>query len=83
VDKDGTIAGLSIDFTPLVVAGMFLLEGPLSHDAFAALLYAVIVTLAFLHVAPFRMHKLAGFWVSIVTAYVLVLTATHSWILWA
>lgn len=83
VDKDGTIAGLSLDFTPIVVTGVFLLEGPLSHDAFATLLYAVIVTLAFLHVAPFRMHKLAGFWVSIVTVYVLVLTTAHSLILWA
>ena len=83
VGEDGTIAGLSIDFTPLVVSGVFLLEGPLSHNAFAALLYAVIIALAFLHVAPFRMHKMAGFWVSIVTAYVVVLTTAHSFILWA
>lgn len=83
VGEDGAIAGLSIDFTPLAVAGVFLLEGPLSHDVFAALLYAVIVVLAFLHVAPFRMQKLAGSWVFIVTAYALALTIAHSLILWA
>ena len=82
VAEDGTIAGLSLDITPLVFTGMFLLEGPLSHNAFAAMLYAVIIPLAFLHVAPFRMHKMAGFWVSIVTGYVLVLTTAHSLILW-
>ena len=82
VGEDGTVAGLSMDFTPLVVVGVFLLEGLLSQTAFAVLLYGVIVALAFLHVAPFRMRKLAGFWVSIVTTYVLVLTVAHSFILW-
>lgn len=83
VDKDGTIAGISMDFTPLAVAGVFLLEGPLSHDAFAGLFYGVVLLMAFLHVAPFRMHKLSGIWVPIVTAYVLILTTAHSLILWA
>ncbi len=82
VGEDGTIAGLSIDFTPLVFAGVFLLNGTLSHDALAALLYAVIIVLAFLHVAPFRMRKLAGPWVGIATAYAVVLAVAHSLILW-
>jgi CDP-diacylglycerol--serine O-phosphatidyltransferase len=83
VDKDGTIAGLSMDFTPLVVTGVFLLETPLSHNAFAGLFYGVLIAMACLHVAPFRMHKMSGVWVPIVTAYVLVLTIAHSLILWA
>ena len=83
VDKDGTIAGVSMDFTPLVVTGVFLLETLMSHNAFAGLFYAVLVAMAFLHVAPFRMHRMSGIWVPIVTVYVLVLTAAHSLILWA
>jgi CDP-diacylglycerol--serine O-phosphatidyltransferase len=83
VSDDGTIAALSIDFTPLVVAGVFLLEGPLSHDAFAVLLYGVIMVLSALHVAPFRMPKMAGAWVVIVTVYAVGLTVAHSLILWA
>jgi phosphatidylserine synthase len=82
VGEDGAVAGLSIDFTPLVVSGVFLLNGPLNHDAFAAVLYAVVIGLAILHVAPFRMRKLGGSWVLIVTAYALALTVAHSLILW-
>jgi len=39
--------------------------------------------LSFLHVAPFRMHKMVGRWYHVVTAYVLILTAVYSYILWA
>ena len=83
VDDNGTIAGLSLDITALVVAFVFLLEGVLSHNSFAALLYITIVVLSFLHVAPFRMHKMVGRWYHVVTAYVLILTAVYSYILWA
>ena len=83
VEEDGTIAGLSIDFTPLAVAGVFLLETSLSQSAFAGVFYGLILAMACLHVAPFRMHKMAGIWISIVTAYVLALTIAHSLILWA
>ncbi|MFC2082057.1 CDP-alcohol phosphatidyltransferase family protein [Candidatus Bipolaricaulota bacterium] len=82
VDDDGTIAGLSLDVTALVVALVFLLEGVLGHNPFAALLYATVAILSFLHVAPFRMHKMVGHWYQVVTAYVLILTAVYSCILW-
>jgi CDP-diacylglycerol--serine O-phosphatidyltransferase len=81
VAKDGTIAGLSIDIGPLVVALVFLMEGALNHGAFTALLYTTIVTLAFLHVAPFRMRKMVGRWYHVITAYVLILTGVYSFIL--
>lgn len=79
VDADGTIAGLSLDITALVVAPLFLLEGLLSHNAFAAMLYAVIAVLAILHVAPFRVKKMVGYWYHSVTIYILGLTAIYSW----
>jgi len=82
VDKDGTIAGLSLDVTPLVVALVFLMEGVLDHSAFAVLLYTIIVILSFLHVAPFRMHKMVGRWYYVITAYVLIMTAVYAFILW-
>jgi CDP-diacylglycerol--serine O-phosphatidyltransferase len=82
VDKDGTIAGLSLDVTPLVVALVFLMEGVLNHSAFAVLLYTIIVILSFLHVAPFRMHKMVGRWYYVITAYVLIMTAVYAFILW-
>ncbi len=82
VDDDGTIAGLSLDITALVVALVFLLERVLDHNSFAALLYTTIAVLSFLHVAPFRMHKMVGRWYYVVTAYVLILTAVYSYFLW-
>ena len=83
VDKDGTIAGLSLDITPLVVALVFLLESVLNRGAFTGLLYAMIVILSFLHIAPFRMHKMVGRWYHVITAYVLILTVVYSLMLWA
>ncbi len=82
VDDNGTIAGLSLDITALVVALVFLLERVLGHNSFAALLYTTIAVLSFLHVAPFRMHKMVGRWYYVVTAYVLILTAVYSYLLW-
>jgi CDP-diacylglycerol--serine O-phosphatidyltransferase len=82
VDKDGTIAGLSLDITPLIVALVFLMEGVLNHTVFVAFLYTIIVVLSFLHVAPFRMHKMVGRWYYIITAYVLIMTVAYAFILW-
>jgi phosphatidylserine synthase len=81
VDKDGTIAGLSLDITPLVLALVFLLEGVLDHYPFSALLYTTIVVLSFLHVAPFRMHKMVGRWYHFITTYVLIMTVMYAFIL--
>ena len=83
VDKNDTIAGIPIDNSPYVVALVFLLEGFLSQNVFAAVLYAVIVVFAFLHVAPIRTVKLRGIWYYIVTAYVVVMTVAYSFVLWA
>ena len=77
VHGDGTIIGLSIDISPLVVALVFLLDGVLDQAAFAVLFYATVVVLAFLHVAPFRMRKMVGRWYYFVTAYVLIMTVTY------
>jgi len=82
VDKDGTIAGLSLDITPLIVALVFLLEGVLDHGVFVVLLYTIIVVLSFLHVVPFRMHKMVGRWYYVITAYVLIMTVIYAFIMW-
>ena len=79
VDADGSIAGLSLDITALVVAPLFLFERVASHDAFAAVLYGVMVVLAILHVSPFRMTKMVGYWYPVITIYILGLTAMFGW----
>ncbi len=81
VDDDGTIKGLSMDVVALVVALVFVLEGILSHNVFVALLYSVIVVLSFLHVAPFRMHKMVGHWYHVITVYILLMTIAYVFVL--
>ncbi|MEE8473628.1 MAG: CDP-alcohol phosphatidyltransferase family protein [Dehalococcoidia bacterium] len=83
VDKDGTISGLSLDITPLMVALVFLLEGEMDHGAFVVVLYTIMVVLSFLHVAPFRMRKMVGRWYHVITVYVLILTVRYAFILGA
>ncbi|HHZ83587.1 MAG TPA: CDP-alcohol phosphatidyltransferase [Nitrospirales bacterium] len=79
VDADGCIAGLSLDITALVVAALFVFEGVSNHNAFAVVLYGVVVVLAILHIAPFRMTKMVGYWYPAVTIYVLGLTVIFGW----
>ena len=82
VDEKGTYAGITMDNSPLVVSGVFLLQSFLYPNVFAAVLYSTIVVLAFLHVAPFRTGRVAIGWYYVVTAYVVILTAIYSSILW-
>ena len=82
VDSNGAYAGITIDNTPIAVSAVFLLQGFLDHNAFVAVLYATIVVMALLHVAPFRTGKLGRIWNYIFTAYVVVMTGAFSYILW-
>jgi len=82
VDENGTYAGITMDNSPLVVSGVFLSQGFLNPNVFAAVLYSTIVILACLHVAPFRTSKVGIGWYYVVTAYVVILTAIYSFILW-
>ena len=82
VDKDGKIAGFTIDNSAYVVAAVFLFEGVLDHNAFAALLYTAVIAMALLHIAPVRTPKLGKVWYYVVTTYVLAMTGGFSYIMW-
>ena len=82
LDENGTHAGLTIDNTPLVVSAVFLLYTFINHNIFSVVLYATILGMAFLHVAPFRMSKLGGRWNYAVTAYVVIMTVIYAFIIW-
>ena len=62
---------------------MFLLQNSLNHNVFAAILYTTIVMLALLHVGPVRTPKTGRPMNYVVTAFVVILTAIYSFILWA
>ena len=83
VDKDGKVAGFTIDNSAYVVAAVFLFEGVLDHNAFVALIYTAVIAMAILHVAPVRTPKLGKIWYYIVTTYVVAMTGGFSYIMWA
>jgi CDP-diacylglycerol--serine O-phosphatidyltransferase len=81
LDEKGTHAGITIDNSPLAISAVFLLYQFLDRSMFAVILYAVILILAYLHVAPFRMKKIGGRWCYAVTTYVVILSAVHAYFL--
>ncbi len=66
----------------VVVSAVFLLQNSLSPNVFAVILYATIVMLALLHVGPVRTPKTGKHMNYVVTAFVVILTAIYSFILW-
>jgi len=81
LDEDGTHAGITIDNSPLAISAVFLLYQFIDRGIFAVVLYAVVLILAYLHVAPFRMKKIGGRWYYAVTTYVVTLTAIYAYFL--
>ena len=73
----GGYSGLPIDTNIIVVTALFPFRELFGHVTFSWVLYAAIVTLAILNVAPFRMPKLVGVWYYVVAAYVGVMTALN------
>ena len=81
LDENATHAGITIDNSPLAIGAVFLLYQFIDRSIFAIVLYAVVVILAYLHVAPFRMKKIGGRWYYAVTTYVVTLTAVYAYFL--
>ena len=75
--ESGAYNGLPIDTNIVVVTALFPFRELLGHVAFSWVLFAAIVTLAILNVAPFRMPKLVGGWYYVVAAYVVVMTGVN------
>ena len=78
-----TYMGLSVDSNAIILAFGFLFESFFSHSTFSILLYILLMSLTALNLSSIPIHKLAGKWVYVLTAYVLILTAIFAWILWS
>jgi CDP-diacylglycerol--serine O-phosphatidyltransferase len=74
-----TYLGLAADNNAIILTFLFLLEGQIAPAAFTPLLYAVILVLGILNVAPIPTPKLTGHWFYAITLYVLILTAVYSY----
>jgi len=73
--------GLALDNNSLILVLIFLLESWLSHESFAAVLYASGLGLAVLNVSQIKTPKLSGnpINVYILAAYTLAITAIYGW----
>jgi len=73
--------GLALDNNSLILVFIFLLEGALSHDTFAIVLYASGLCLAALNVSQIKTPKLSGNPTNVVilAVYTLGITAIYGW----
>ena len=71
--------GLALDNNVVILAFVFLFEGLVGHTVFAIIVYALLIALAALNVAPIRTPKFSGRWYYALIAYCLALTLAFGW----
>jgi phosphatidylserine synthase len=74
-----TYRGLALDNNVIILALLFVFEPAVSQTTFAVLVYATLMVLAALNVAPIETPKLGGRWYYAVLLYALVLTGVFGW----
>ena len=77
LDKGEAYYGLAIDTNIVVVTALLAFREPIGSAAFPLVLYAGVLVVAFLNVAPFRMPKPTRASYYKVAAYVLVMTTLN------
>ncbi|MFK5951212.1 MAG: CDP-alcohol phosphatidyltransferase family protein [Methylococcales bacterium] len=77
-----TYKGFPLDNNVLILALIFLFEGFFTPFAFSILIYILLMLLATLNLSSISIPKLGGKWVSVLVAYVLVMTSIFGWQLW-
>lgn len=78
VDKS-TYWGLALDNNVIILAFLFLFDGLVSPAFSGSVLYALLMVLSALNVAPIKTPKFAGRWYYALTIYTLVLTLVYGW----
>jgi phosphatidylserine synthase len=76
VDKS-TYRGFPLDNNAIVLVFLFLFDGLLSPAIFGSILYALLMALAALNVAPIKTPKFAGRWYFAITGYTLLVTLVY------
>jgi phosphatidylserine synthase len=76
VDKS-TYWGFPLDNNAIILVFLFLFEGLFSPSIFGLTLYALLMVLAALNVAPIRTPKFAGRWYYGITGYTLLVTLIY------
>jgi CDP-diacylglycerol--serine O-phosphatidyltransferase len=76
---ESTYRGLALDNNVIVVALLLVFEPLVGRGAFAVVLYAALMVLAGLNVAPIETPKPGGRWYYAVILYALVLSVVFGW----
>jgi CDP-diacylglycerol--serine O-phosphatidyltransferase len=76
---DSTYRGLALDNNVIIFALLFVFEPVIGLTIFAIVLYAALMVLAALNVAPIETLKLGGRWYYAVVLYALVLSGVFGW----
>ena len=72
--------GMAVDNNGILLAFGFLFEGFFNHTVFSIVLYALLMVISVLNLAPIRTPKFAGKWFYVLIIYTLVLTVIYGWI---
>lgn len=76
---ESTYRGLALDNNILVLALLFVFEPLVGQATFAIVIYAALLVLSALNVAPIETPKLGGRWYYAVVGYALVLSGIYGW----
>ncbi len=78
--SESKYTGLALDNNTLIIVSVFLLQGVVSHDIFAIILYVCCVSLAILNVSTIKTPKLSGSSrnVYLLAVYTLSITVIYS-----
>jgi archaetidylserine synthase len=74
--------GMAVDNNGIILAFVFLFEGFFNHAVFSRILYALLMVILVLNLAPIRIPKFAGKWFYVLIIYTLVLTVIYGWMQW-
>ncbi|PLX68789.1 MAG: CDP-alcohol phosphatidyltransferase [Denitrovibrio sp.] len=69
-----TYIGLALDNNVIILAMVFLLESLIPHATFSIVIYAVMMILMVLNIAPIKTPKLAGRWFYVLIIYSIVMS---------
>jgi len=74
--------GMAVDNNGIILAFVFLFEGFFNHAVFSIILYALLMVISVLNLAPIRTPKFSGKWFYVLIIYTLVLTVIYGWVQW-
>jgi CDP-diacylglycerol--serine O-phosphatidyltransferase len=79
IDKD-TYKGLALDNNVILLSFIFIFERFFSHQAFAILIYVVMVLLLALNLSPIRTYKFGAKWFYILAIYTVIMSVYYAFL---